>query len=438
LIEDDEDAPAGIVGAEFFGGSKQKQEFYDPEAEAHAADSIRVLESSFDRFDSAAFSSEAARRLGRELTAHLQSTLYGSEKPFSTLYGTDVRWSTPLQVEAKRALKTPLEALGSATSFYRKVDVAVTGCRQVSSSQFEVHWELGLTWPIFWEPRVLLCMRSDVSVNEQYQIVSQQDELLGGKDLLGAVAGQLLPRFWDVYHIGMTPSAEASPRYPVPTKGISLPPSYSVRDLPPRWYWQPSLLDTGAREDSNAAVLPNHGFVTAIKTMGPQKDDYVPTSPIEVQLVPVSSTQLRLQWSVPVAVETLACNQLLPLPSIGDDVNADGDGDDDDRDAAASAAELQQPRCEYAWVGPRRVATVPYGGGPQDPGISAARRRLYEQVVKDGWTPKLDGAAAKRPVFFFWQGSAKACYTRQGLGMAVYEARPGFVAPNYVGIELEL
>jgi hypothetical protein len=435
LTVEDEDAPAGIVGAEFFGGNKQKQEFYDPEAEARAADNIRILETSFDRFDSDAFANDAARQLGLDLTAHIQSILYGSEKTLSALYGTKVRWSTPLQVEAKGALKTPLESLRSATAFYRKVDVAVTGCQQVSSSRFVVYWEIGLTWPVFWDPRILLCMKSNVSVNEQDQIVSQDDELLGGKDLLSTVAAQLLPRFWDVYHIGMTPSAEVSPRYAVPNKEFPLPSSYSVYELPPRWCWQPSLLDTGSREDSNAAVLPNHGFVTAIKTMGPQKEDYVPTSPVEVQLIPVSSTQLRLQWSVPVAVETLAYNRLLPLPSIGDDV--DFDGDEEDRKVASSLLQLQQPQCDYVWVGPRRVATVPYGGSPQDAGISAARRRLYEQVVRDGWTPKLDGAT-KRPVFFFWQGPTKACYTRQGLGMAVYEARPAFAAPNHVGIELEM
>jgi hypothetical protein len=437
VLWEDEDAPAGIVGAEFFGGSKQKEEFYDPEAESHAADNI-VLETNFDRFeDGSAFEGDASRRLGLDLTAHIQCVLYGSEKPLSDIYGTNVRWSSPLQVETKGSLKTPLESLRLATAFYRKVDVAVTSCKQLATSKFVVHWELGLTWPIFWVPRILVCVKSTVNVNEQDQIVSQDDELLGGKDLMSTVAAQLLPRFWDVYHIGMTPPAEVSPRYPLSSRGIPLLSSYRVYDLPPRWYWQPSLLDAGSREDSNAAVLPNHGFVTAIKTMGPQKDDYVPTSPVEVQLVPVRSTQqLRLQWSVPIAVETLAYNAMLPLPSLSDDDVDAGGGEGDDRASSSLFQRQQQSNCEYAWVGPRRVATVPYGGNPQDPGITAVRKKLYEQVVRDGWKPKLD-STTKRPIFFFLQNPAKACFTRQGLGMAVYEARPAFSLPNEVGIELE-
>lgn len=422
---EDEDAPAGIVGAEFFGGNKQKQEFYDPEAEMRATDNFREPEATFDRFNSDAFPTDASRRIGLEVTAHIQSILYNSQPPFSSVYASNLQWTTPLQFESKAAAKSPLEALRTATQFYRKVDVAITACRPTSSEQFEMHWEIGLTWPIFWAPRVLLCMKSSVTLNDQEQIVSQVDELMGGKDLLSLVTSQVLPRFWDVYHIGMTPSAEVSPLFPVGSKGI-LPSSYQVHDLPPRWYWQPSLYDVGSREDSNAAVLPNHGFVTAIRTMGPQKDEYVPTSPVEVQLLPVSSsTRLRLRWSIPVAVSTLASNARLTIPSASD---ADGD---------QRNVEEEQPACEYVWQGRRRVATVPFRGRPQDSSVSAVRKALYEQVVKDGWKPKLD-RETKRPVFFFWQNTVKACYAQQGLGMAVYESRPSFTKPNRVGVELEL
>jgi hypothetical protein len=431
-VIEDEDAPAGIVGAEFFGGNKQKQEFYDPEAELRATEEFRQPEATFDRFNSDAFPTDASRRVGLGLTAHIQSILYNRQPPISSVYAPDLQWKTPLQVESKAAVKTPLEALRAAGNFYRKLDVAITECKPTSSQskqQFEMRWEIGVTWPIFWAPRVLLCMKSTVALNDQEQIVSQADELVGGMDLLSLVTSQVVPRFWDVYHIGMTPPAEVSPHFPVSSRGI-LPPSYQVLDLPPRWYWQPSLYDVGSRDDSNAAVLPNHGFVTAIRTMGPQKDEYVPTSPVEVQLLPVSpppSSRLRLQWSVPVAVTTLAANTQLTIPSV-----YDGDGDSNHR-----SVEEEQPACEYAWRGPRRVATAPYRGSPQDPGVSAVRKALYERVVRDGWKPKLD-RETKRPAFFFWQNTVKACYAQQGLGMAVYEARPSFTKPNRVGIELEM
>jgi hypothetical protein len=423
---EDEDAPAGIVGAEFFGGNKQKQEFYDPEAELRATDNFQEPDATFDRFNSDAFPTDASRRIGLELTAHIQNILYNNQHPISSVYASNLQWTTPLQVESKEAPKSPLDALRAAGRFYRRVDVAITACKPTSSTQFEMHWEIGLTWPIFWAPRVLLCMKSTVALNDQEQIVSQVDELVGGKDLLSLVTSQVVPRFWDVYHIGMTPPAEVSPHFPVGSKGL-LPPSYQVLDLPPRWYWQPSLYDVGSRDDSNAAVLPNHGFVTAIRTMGPQKDEYFPASPVEVQLLPVSSSnRLRLQWSVPVAVHTLASNSKLTIPSAYDD------DDGDQRNVNE-----EQPTCEYVWRGARRVATVPFRGCPQDSGVSPVRKALYEQVVRDGHTPTVDRETG-RPIFFFWQNTVKACYAQQGLGMAVYEARPSYTKPNRVGIELEL
>jgi len=93
--------------------------------------------------------------------------------------------------------------------------------------------------------------------------------------------------------------------------------------------------------------------------------------------------------------------------------------------------------CRYVFENRRRIATVRYGGDPQDEQIATVRQKLYEQVVtRDGQSPKLDENG--RPIFFFVQNSVKACYTNEGLGMAVYEWRPQFTKPNEVGIELEV
>jgi hypothetical protein len=138
-----------------------------------------------------------------------------------------------------------------------------------------------------------------------------------------------------------------------------------------------------------------------------------------VRLVPQATGPLRLQWSIPVAVECLTSNDsVLTVPP------------PDEETAAEKRAE-----CTYQWEDVRTVATLPYGGGPQDEAISNLRKRLYDKVVKDGLQPKLDDSG--RPLFFFWQNNVKACYTEEGLGMAVYDWRPDFVKCNEVGIELE-
>jgi hypothetical protein len=68
------------------------------------------------------------------------------------------------------------------------------------------------------------------------------------------------------------------------------------------------------------------------------------------------------------------------------------------------------------------VATVAYGGLPQDGEVAELRKTLHQQVITDG---------------FFLQNDAKAYFTEEGLGMGVYDWRPKFIKANKVGIELE-
>jgi hypothetical protein len=69
---------------------------------------------------------------------------------------------------------------------------------------------------------------------------------------------------------------------------------------------------------------------------------------------------------------------------------------------------------QYQWEETRTVATLPYGGGPSGRAISNMRKRLYDKVMKTeqaSWIPV--------DLVFFWQNNVKACYTEEGLGMAV-------------------
>lgn len=405
VVEDDK--PAGIEGAQFFGGNKQKEEFYDPQAEETA-----ILETStkLNRFENRqAFPTEQLSRVAECVQSQVNEVLYSDfQEPVlrEYQYSENLQWNTPFA--AASSATTPLAALSQALEFYRRVDVAITSATSVGANT-NLRWEMSVVWPTLWSPRVVLTGTSLLTLQGN-RIVQQVDQL---DHDLSLIAQQIVPRFWDLYHIGMTPSAELSPRI----KQTRLFASYQVFDVPSRWYIRATQLDLGTRQDQNARIVPNHAFSCVIKTMGPTRQVYVPTSPVQVQLMPTVDG-LQLVWLIPMAVEYTA-NSVLPLP-----------GADEEQNIAA------QPSCEYVWQPARRVATVPYGGGPQDAEIVAIRQRLFEQVVKDGLRPKVDDK--KRPLFFFWQNAIKACYTEEGLGMAVYEWRPEVAKSSEVGIELEL
>jgi hypothetical protein len=408
---EDEEAPAGIEGSQFFGGNKEKEEFYDPDAEMEAAVEVNEF-GKYDRFvDRTAFPDATTAAIAKDVQLNINRVLFSDDQLVGNTeysYANNLQWETGLQVKSNH----PLNELETALGFYRRVDVAVISGERKSDTVFELRFEISVMWPALWEPRVLLTGTSLLTVVNKI-ITKQVDRL--DTDLLPTIQKQILPRLWDLYHIGMTPTAELSPKLNERAGGLFS--GYTVAERPPRLVLQPTLLDLGSREDFNAGILPNHAFSCVIKTMGPTKQRFTPVTGVQVQLIP-GNAGLKLQWSIPIAVE-YASNPVLVLP-----------GSDHELDNRAA------PACSYMLQPRRKVATVPYGGGPQDAAISDMRKKLYEQVVKDGLKPVLDSSG--RPIFFFTMNSVKACYTEEGLGMAVYEWRPQFTQPNDVGIELEL
>jgi hypothetical protein len=442
----DPDAPAGIEGAEFFGGNKQKEEFFDPLAERQAAEEVqRQVQTSntYGRFfldmqqqhPSEAFDNPCTARLGQALQQYINSILYSStpqKQPNSNVqleWSSRLSWNSPF-ITSRDSVSTPSTELRLARDFYKQVDLAIVCGKQLSDTVVEFSWELAVVWPTFWAPRVLLSGTTTFTLNEALNsssntvnITNQVDRVFGcpNNNLLPHLASQIMPRFWDWYHIGMCPTTELMPRQTIQKR------KYTVYQLPSRLVIAPTVVETGTRETRTAQIVPNHAFTCIIKTMGPQKQDYVPTSPIQVQIgkrktkvgQDEGNNQLELSWSIPLSTHYQAINNELLLP---------GENPEDKEDTF--------PTCSYKLQPMRQVATVAYGGNVQDPEITEIRKRLYDQVREDGWKPKLDEDG--RPIFFFWQNDAKACYTQEGLGMLVYEWRLALAKSNEVGIELQI
>lgn len=458
--EEDPDSPAGIGGAEFFGGS-QKEEFYDPVAEREAGIEIEVKAASYDRFsDVMAFDTNEVASVARSLQRKINILLYGDDKKLKwviqrnennntttqslpeIIFDPSLVWETPMTSNldslnndgSKRSL---IDELVSAKQFYEKIDLAIVSGKNISDNVLELSWELSVAWPTFWAPRVFLCGTStctlekssllrlsnnekDANTKTVISVIKQVDDVFGttaGNNLsfVSMLGNQIMPRFWDWYHIGMTPSAEILPRRTISKKG-----GIAVYQLPPRLVTTPTIIETGTRENRHAEMIPHHAFTCALKTMGPNKQNYVPTTPVEVQIgknINENDDLLRIKWSIPLSAQFQALNNNLPLP---------GDNPEDNEES--------YPTCDYVRQPVRQVATIKYGGNVQDTEIPNVRQRLYEKVLKNGWKPKLDQEG--KPQFFFWQNDVKTCYVDEGFGMSVYDWRPKFVESNEIGIEL--
>ncbi len=484
-----EDDGENVVGTKFFGGNTLKEELYIPEEEEMALELQKVKsivtkeDTEYNRFqDTNAFGDDLARRTAEALQFAINKILYDDsidDRVASWKENPSIVWETPFPKTNNAGGNSPLMEMKASQNFYNKLDVAILSAKTIESTAdtglVEVRWDVGAVWPNLWESRVLLTGTSLLSIrddkdNNSITLLKQVDKLDGNKplDIVGSLSSQLPPRFWDVYHIGMSPSAELDPRLTTLSpsqlstsrgnKGILS--SYTLSHLPPRLVTEPALVDTNGRFGRTAQALPNHGFTTAIKTLGPNKQQFVPVSPIEVSISKVEGQDGSLiKWTVPVPPE-FASKAVLPLPVIEEGEDDEEDNASNDDASATSSANTpskttsspyssrnpntpapeapQSLQCNYSLRPPRLVATLPYAGNPQDEEVTELRRQLYKQVVEnDGFKPKLD-PVTKRPVFFFWMNDAKACFTREGgLGMAVYEWRADWAKANEIGIELE-
>lgn len=435
--EDEGEIPAGIGGAEFFGGNKQKEELYDPIAEREAGKDIKLKTTSFNRFfvsTDGAFDNEKVASMAQTLQRQINRELYLDDKKLKRIvercndsgienldnlnFGRSLSWETPMTITSQN----PLEELKAAKDFYEEIDLAIVGGNEISEGIVNFFWKLSIVWPTFWSPRVVLSGSSTCTFATDTMTVTKQVDQIFGADnnfsLLSLLGNQIAPRFWDWYHIGMTPSAEHMPR-----RIISRNRGVTVYKIPPQLVAAPTIIETGTRENRHAQMVPNHAFTCIIRTMGAKKNNYVPTAPVEVQIgrnmkENKKDDRLLLSWSIPLSTQFQAVNEKLRLPV----------------EENAEDTEGSFPTCDYSWLPSRKVATIKYGGNVQDIEISDIRKKLYEHVIKEGMKPKLDHKG--KPKFFFWQNDVKACFIEEGLGMCVYEWRPKFVGSNEVGIEL--
>lgn len=463
--QEEEYMPAGTGGSEFFGGNQEKYEFYDPIAERRAGDEIELKSTSYDRFcdKNAPFDTIEVAIFARTFQKEINSVLYGENKIserfnrisnenddgercprtcYSVYYSPSLAWETPLIQSEKsnedknESTTNPISELTLAKRFYEELDLAIVSGKKISDHAIQLSWEISLVWPALWYPRILLSGTSTCILekpmsklsqitDERISVIKQVDSVFGTDggnsfSLAFALGRQIIPRFWDWYHIGMTPSAQMLPRRTVGKKG-----EVRVFQLPPRLVSAPTIVETGTREERHAEIIPNHAFTCAIKTMGPNRKKYVPTTPVEVTIrrnvdVENDDHRLRIKWSIPLSTHFQAINYDLPLPS---------NNPEEESDASF-------PTFEYQWEPIRQVATIKFGGNAQDVEIRHIRQRLYEQVLEGGWRPRLNRNG--KPQFFFWQNDQKACFVDDGFGMAVCDWRPKFSNSNEVGIELNV
>ena len=286
------DAPA-VEGAQFFGGAAAKEVFVD------GSEDIKYTR---DDLDSSArvgvrrqslFTDASASEIGLRVERALNDGAAG-ELSFAPSFSYD----SPLSLDSS---SNPLERVATANKFFRSLSVSILDGEVVRSpssppsdiSTVDLRWSVGFNWPTFWSPRVSLSgvSRLKVSSSPTTTTVHEWTDRLSkisddsSSSLLARVVPQLLPRFWDAYHVGMAPSSELRERHELNLSSF-FPKPYKVYEVPATLALKTSITDKVGRSARLASVVPDVMFSNIIKTVGPSMEEYVPGEKSESALTP--------------------------------------------------------------------------------------------------------------------------------------------------------
>ena len=239
------------------------------------------------------FTDASASEIGLRVERALNDGAAG-ELSFAPSFSYD----SPLSLDSS---SNPLERVATANKFFRSLSVSILDGEVVRSpssppsdiSTVDLRWSVGFNWPTFWSPRVSLSgvSRLKVSSSPTTTTVHEWTDRLSkisddsSSSLLARVVPQLLPRFWDAYHVGMAPSSELRERHELNLSSF-FPKPYKVYEVPATLALKTSITDKVGRSARLASVVPDVMFSNIIKTVGPSMEEYVPGEKSESALTP--------------------------------------------------------------------------------------------------------------------------------------------------------
>jgi hypothetical protein len=201
--------------------------------------------------------------------------LKGNQINLKNMLSTSATWENPF-VSTSSDL---MDGMAQFSNFFDEPSLTVfkTTSAGMPENQVEIEYHLSFWYPMAWRPRIIIPSKAIVTFSSDLKSVISVEEKWE-TSILDIFVKQLLPRFWDVWHVFCSPS----PEYP-PIKEIQKVGKVSFVELPQtvsivvRWsgsskYPGPPLL-----------AAPSFSLFGALRTSKPKRDPFHTILPIEVQ-----------------------------------------------------------------------------------------------------------------------------------------------------------
>jgi len=239
----------------------------------------------------------------------------------------EVKWSNPYTSSASEVFG----ALKQVKDFFLDPKLMIFQYVKESDNSFSMEYQLSLTYPIFWRPRIIIPGKIFVKLNNDcskaVDIVEKWELSLGD-----IIFKQFFPRIWDIWHLLQSPVSEYPPiRQLTKIRDVSfsiLPQTYCIEVI---WkggsnYPGPSILAT-----------PGFSLFGKLRTSRPNRDPIYAVLPTEVQCATFFDTKFnenmkQSSWifHVPTQlqdqiIETAKLGTRTPIVSYDDEVEVESD-----------------------------------------------------------------------------------------------------------------
>lgn len=240
-------------------------------------------------------------------------------------------------------------------------------------------WLRSGTWPLPHRPRVRATGSWVVEADPTNPSLIRRIEEKWDSPLLGVVIPQTIPRFWDVWHLYMTPPAE-KPLYRVLRKYSG---GLELREYFPRLVLEAQAIDSRPNQQFTDFVgtIPPSVFTDELQLAGKSeyRETYVTTSPLEIAVESYDWTpppeakkdttepipSKRVLWTMPMPSHLGLSTSKLPVP-ISEPNHEEGE------------------KGRHVVQGKRLVAVRTFKGTPQNEQYKNARKDLLALVKKEG------------------------------------------------------
>ena len=201
--------------------------------------------------------------------------LKGNQINLRSLLSAKASWENPFV----SSVTDLMDGMVQFSNFFSEPALTVFNVKPIglSSNQVEIQYHISFWYPMAWRPRIIIPATAIITMSDDLKsIISVKEKW--ETSMLSIFMDQLLPRFWDMWHVFCSPS----PEYP-PIKEIKKVGKVTFAELPQTVCMEVRWSGSSKYPGPPLLAAPSFSLFGGLRTSKPRRDPFHTVLPVEVQ-----------------------------------------------------------------------------------------------------------------------------------------------------------